>query len=290
MLKSIIAFILFFPILLFSATPAFAWGPGIHLAIGNFILENTGLLAPAIALLLKNHPASFLYGCLSADILIGKGKKITPKHCHSWEAGLNLLRNAQSDCLKAYGHGYLSHLAADIVAHNYFVPNLLQKLPGKGKFSHVYIEMQADRKVGWQFKQANKIIWHPNPEADSSLLSVLQKPKLTFNLKKKLYQSSISLTSSRSWKSSLFLLDQAMPFEKDWWYLQEMLSLSLSVVLDTLNHYEEAAALLYDPMGIRNLDFIKKRKKLERAKVIDPSEPYFFLPDSSITSLPLFYN
>ena len=290
MLKWILAILLLFPILALSATPAFAWGAGMHLAIGNFLLDNLRLLVPGIASLLESHPTSFLYGCLSADILIGKGKKITPSHCHSWEAGLNLLRSAESNRLKAYGHGYLSHLAADIVAHNYFVPNLLQKLPGKGKFSHVYIEMQADRKVGWNFKQANKVIWRPNPEADYSLLSVLQKPKLAFNLKKKVYQSSISLTSSKSWQSSLFLLDQALPFKKNWWYLQEMLSLSLSVVVDTLNHYEEAAALLYDPMGIRHLEFVKKRKKLERAHVIDPSEPYFFLPDSRLTALPIFYN
>ena len=38
----------------------------------------------------------------------------------------------------------MTHLAADVVAHNYYVPNTLWTMPTGGKLSHVYVEAQAE--------------------------------------------------------------------------------------------------------------------------------------------------
>ena len=46
---------------------------------------------------------------------------------------------ADNPYLQAYSLGYLSHLAADITAHNYYVPNLMNKTLKGGRLSHVYI-------------------------------------------------------------------------------------------------------------------------------------------------------
>ena len=104
---------------------ALAWGPGVHLALGNSVLSNMGCLPPLVAALLGRHRDAFLYGCLSADIFIGKGTNIKPGHSHNWVTGFKLLKSAQDARVLAYAYGYLSHLAADVVAHNYFVPKAL---------------------------------------------------------------------------------------------------------------------------------------------------------------------
>ena len=95
------------------------------MAIGNNVLAHLHLFAPSLASVLAAHPEQYLYGCLSADIFIGKGCKFTPTHSHNWDMGRTLLRQADSAEAQAYAYGYLSHLAADVIAHNYLVPNIL---------------------------------------------------------------------------------------------------------------------------------------------------------------------
>lgn len=52
---------------------AFAWGPGVHMVTGNWILQNLAFLPPLMGATLMQYPGQFLHGCLSADIFIGKG-------------------------------------------------------------------------------------------------------------------------------------------------------------------------------------------------------------------------
>jgi len=103
-----------------------------HLALGNQILNNLHLLSASVAEILAANAQAFRYGCLSADILVGKGRRLTPTHCHSWQAGLRMVHTVFDPRLQAYAYGYLSHLAADVVAHNYYVANVLQ-LDGPGE-------------------------------------------------------------------------------------------------------------------------------------------------------------
>ena len=80
--KQMKLFITFITLAIAALTPAeaLAWGPGVHLALGNSVLGNFGALPPLIAGLLTRHHNAFLYGCLSADIFIGKGTKIGRAH------------------------------------------------------------------------------------------------------------------------------------------------------------------------------------------------------------------
>lgn len=126
------------------ASNSLAWGPGVHMAIGNALLANTQLLPAETAALLLSNSAVFLYGCLSADIFIGKGSKAKRRHSHNWKTGFALLAEADKPHLRAYSLGYLSHLSADVLAHNYYVPNLMREAPTGGRLTHVYIEMLAD--------------------------------------------------------------------------------------------------------------------------------------------------
>ncbi|PLX77876.1 MAG: hypothetical protein C0615_04705, partial [Desulfuromonas sp.] len=55
-----------------TPTDASAWGIGVHLQLGSTLLESLGQLPPALQLLLQENRLHFLYGCISADITLGK--------------------------------------------------------------------------------------------------------------------------------------------------------------------------------------------------------------------------
>lgn len=264
---------------------ACAWGPGVHLHLGNYLLAHLQILAEPVANILRFYPLSFLYGSLSADILVGKGKRLTSNHCHSWEAGFRLIHSVRDPHLKAYGYGYLSHLAADVVAHNYYVPNILQLGGGKGRFSHVYIEMQADRKTDYSKAQLTQIVQSPLREADAWLWSILQKSRFTFSFKKKIFQGSMAVAKHTGYDTSLDILDRTFPQHNCQEYLEDMRGLSLQLVVNCLNHSERSVVTQYDPMGFDNLGLVKKAKKSKNLFRQGYEGSHFFLPSMSLLSL-----
>ena len=64
-------------ILLLCPSDALAWGIGVHLQTGAWILDNLALLPDPIRTLLCAYPNDYLYGCISADITLGKNTLTT---------------------------------------------------------------------------------------------------------------------------------------------------------------------------------------------------------------------
>jgi hypothetical protein len=265
---------------------ALAWGPGVHLALGNRVLEHLGLMSPAVAELLTIHGRSFLYGCLSADIFIGKGSSFRPGHSHNWQTGLDLLESAERREIQAYAYGYLTHLAADIVAHNWYVPNLLALVPVSGRVGHVYLEMQADRRVEWSAKQAREVFQIRFNAADRNLLSTVAEPPLPFKVKKRLYKGGLIMAGQRSLQDSLRFAARRLPRSDHGAFLSDMLELSWRSVADMLQHPEAFAARAFDPIGADRLAaaprFRRRQSILVRHKGFIP----LFSPDPALACLP----
>src|SRR3989337_2645566 len=96
---------------------AFAWGPLTHTYLGNEIYYFGSILPAWVFNLLKRHRGDFLYGNIMADIILAKNLLPPEKNSHSWEVGFGLLEAAKKSSEKAFSFGYISHLAADTVAH-----------------------------------------------------------------------------------------------------------------------------------------------------------------------------
>src|SRR5512134_457428 len=97
---------------------AFAWGPLTHIYLGNELFSLGALLPAGILEVIRRYRKDFLYGNIMADIIIGKKYLPDDKCSHSWEVGFDLLRAAKTPQQKSFVYGYLSHLAADTVAHH----------------------------------------------------------------------------------------------------------------------------------------------------------------------------
>jgi len=125
-------FFIFLPINLF------AWGPETHIKIAFEILNTTNFS------LIKSYQAFFLAGNIFPDLFnlfkdISRFKKSLPTH--SWSTVSKLFAAATSDSERAFAYGYSAHLAADIVAHNQFVPQQTL-LVSKSRFlSHFMLEL-----------------------------------------------------------------------------------------------------------------------------------------------------
>jgi hypothetical protein len=252
--------------LLFILLPgeALAWGSGVHLAIGNHVLTHAHLFAPALAALLTAHPEHFLYGCLSADIFIGKGCKYTPTHSHNWDTGRALLRQAEDPQAQAYAYGYLSHLAADVIAHNFLVPNVLGFSAGRGKLAHTYVEMLADLQVDLPRRQASHIFRTPRPEADASLTRATGQKRLPFSIKKRIFRQSLNLVERRTYARSLRMFRGLLPFARKEALIALAITYARDLVMDLLQNPLRSPVFECDPIGSANLDQVRHFQRKQR--------------------------
>ena len=100
-------------------------GPGRHIALGETLLASLYLLPPAMRAIIETNPLHFLYGSIAANISFAKKYVPEGRHCHHWHVGVEILATADSPHLTSVGYGYLAHLAANTVAHNFFLPRQL---------------------------------------------------------------------------------------------------------------------------------------------------------------------
>lgn len=131
-------------VLLGSADSVYAWGPATHVAIGAEVLARLALLPAAVAALLARNAAAYLYGTIAADVVFAKRLSRVKQFCHHWSTGFSLLERSQSDGSRAFALGYLSHLAADTVAHGKYVPRQITLSGATVNFGHFYWELRAD--------------------------------------------------------------------------------------------------------------------------------------------------
>lgn len=182
------AFILLFIGLLLIPDVVFAWGPLTHIYLGSEIYSYAPLIPAGIMSLLRRYRQDFIYGNLMADMILGKKYLPEDKSSHSWEVGLNLLKQAKKGSEKAFVYGYLSHLAADTVAHEALTED-------KWNIGHAWIEMKADsliNKAYWlESLTINRAVQIRN---DKFLEETLDSYIFSFKTNKRIYKGMVFLS------------------------------------------------------------------------------------------------
>ncbi|MFQ5736003.1 MAG: zinc dependent phospholipase C family protein [Thermodesulfobacteriota bacterium] len=255
-------------IVLVAPGVAHAWGPATHLELAHTILNNTTLLSAPVKALIEAFPYDFLYGNISADIVVGKNLVKELKHCHNWKIGFKLLAKTQTDSQKAFAYGYLSHLAADTIAHNHFIPEMMVRSFSARTHRHIYWELRfdalADKKV-WQLPK--KIKRQVHRDNDRLLDSTIEDTPLSFRTNKTIFSSIMNLNKFEQWHRMLNLLSTSSR-----WTLEEEVKTryfvaSLDAITDLLSNSRKADCLKKDPTGKHNLNTAKLlRKKLVTIK------------------------
>jgi hypothetical protein len=111
------------PLALFSED-ALAWGLCTHIYFSQLLIWAIPLADRRFRRAVRRLPELLLAGACLPDIALF-GRCLGAPHLgttHQWSAAQRLLRAARDDESRALAVGYSSHLLADVVAHNHFVP------------------------------------------------------------------------------------------------------------------------------------------------------------------------
>jgi len=211
---------------------AFAWGPLTHMYLGNELLSFSPLIPAGILALLRKHKQDFLYGNLMADMILGKKYLPDDKNSHSWDVGLKLLDQAKTWPERAFAYGYLSHLAADSVAHEALTDE-------KGNMGHTWVEMKADSLI-------DKIYWFQTvliskkvrKRSDLLLEHSLDRYMFSFKTNKRLYRSMVFLS----------FLNKKRKTGVDRDLISELHDESIARMLDLLQHGTDSLVLHKNPL------------------------------------------
>src|SRR2546422_8701343 len=106
-----------------------------------------------------------------------------------------------TDPLRAFGLGYLSHLAADAVAHNFFVPRQLVLTSSTAALGHSYWESRFETHLGDAYaKEAKELILQDHTPSDTHLDTIISPTLFSVRTSRRLFRGMVHLTESESWR------------------------------------------------------------------------------------------
>jgi hypothetical protein len=245
---SVIIFPMLFTVLIFLfflliPSPAFAWGPLTHIYLGSEIYYLGPLLPVWVFNLIKRYRGDYLYGNLMADIILAKNLLPLEKNSHSWEVGFSLLESSKKSSEKAFSLGYISHLAADTVAHS--------KYTNGKNIEHTFLELRADslidRKYWLKAIGIDRNIQYRN---DRFLEESLERAIFSFKTNKRIFKGVLFLSGLNKEKLGDFIDRNLLTSVKkeDIKKLQEE---SLERIIDVLCNGDRSAVLNKNPIARR---------------------------------------
>jgi hypothetical protein len=243
----------------------FNWGPGVHLHLGNMVLadERDNKRINEIEIIKRNR-TKFLYGTIAPDITLGKKYiKDLEKHSHIWETGFNILKNAEKESEIAFALGYLSHLASDIIAHNFFLPKQLVVSRGLRGFAHTILELKIDMGIYRDtYDVIKKMAEDDFTDEDEFLKKQISEAILPFGVNRKIFDYSLRSVKSKYFYNILNLFTSHKKWKmENREMIREYHDLSFYMIMDVLIYKEKSIVTKYDPNGDHNFQILKELRK-----------------------------
>jgi hypothetical protein len=278
---------------------AYAWTPGTHVYLGEAVLRSLQLLPAAVADLLRAFPYDFLYGSIAADTSMAKKYAPVGRHCHSWNVGLEIAQHATEEPLRAFALGYQAHLAADAVAHNYFVPHQLAITASTASLGHSYWESRFETHLGDRCsRRARELIMLDHTRSDDHLDRILSPTIFSTPTNRRIFRGMVHVADSESWQRIFSLMTENSRWDLEDSEVERQLTRSYDFIIDWLKRGEASEPYQLDPSGDEPLTIAKqvRRAALRRggkSLAGDEAGRRFGLPASSLTysttlSTPLF--
>jgi hypothetical protein len=252
---------------------ASAWGPVTHLYHGAQVLGDLSNVPRALQQLLTDYRWEYLYGTIAPDIIqVKRYTESVYTHCHSWRVGWKVLGAARSEPDRAFAYGYLSHLAADVYSHNYFIPSqLVTSFPSR-THRHVYWEARVDAQLEDPHRDLLRGVYSRGfPESDALIERVVGRTLFSFRTNKRIFASVVALQHLQKWQSALRRITARSRFTLPQREIDRYNRLCVAAIRDLVENGERAAALHLDPNGHESLrqatGIRRKLRDLERRQV-----------------------
>lgn len=176
-----------------------------------------------------------------ADIILAKNLLPLEKNSHSWEVAFSLLESSKKSSEKAFSLGYISHLAADTVAHGIYTR--------RKNIEHTVIELRADslidRKYWIQARGIDRVIQYRN---DRFLEKSLERVFFSFKTNKRIFRGMLFLSGLNKEKFGDFIdRNLLIPVTKD--DIKKLHEESLHRITDVLRNGDRSAVLKKNPIA-----------------------------------------
>jgi hypothetical protein len=194
---------------------------------------------------------------------------------------------AATDGLRAFGMGYLCHLAADTVAHNYFVPRQLMITSSTAAVGHSYWETRVETHLGDAYaRSARDVIRLNHRDADAHLARSIAPTIFSVRTNRRLFRGMVHLTESSSWQRATQVARDYSRWPLGDEDVERHLGMSYDYMVEFLGG-PSSPALQLDPSGERPLKIAKElRRRVLRdagrrnvAKLEQEAQDHFGLPE-----------
>ena len=264
---------------LLPAVEAFAWGPATHVKLASDLLSQLNLLPAALAGLLARHGRDYLFGNIAADVVLAKRLSRVKQVCHHWRTGFAILDDARTDQGRAFALGYLSHLAADTIAHGKFIPRQMALTRTSIAFGHLYWEMRADSTIGPHYwDELRSLLQEVFDDHEASLANQLTDTFLPFSVNWRMFYRLNTFVGRRTLRRAM---DHWYGFSR--WQLSDQLMREyraecLNRMLDVVVKQQDSAVLHDDPNGNAAMAYSKLQRRqlwqMSRSGLIAPHVLY----------------
>ncbi|UCG86858.1 MAG: zinc dependent phospholipase C family protein [Gemmatimonadota bacterium] len=239
---------------------AYAWTPGTHIFLGESVLANLSQLPTPVADLLRAFPYDYLYGNIAADTSIAKKYAPVGRHCHSWNVAREIHETAYTEPLRAFGLGYLSHLAADTIAHNFYVPRQLVVTSRTIALGHSYWESRLETHLGEQYaKTAMDIVRRDHASSDAHLDRILAPTIFSVRTSRRLFRGMVGVTETQSWQRAFQILADKSRWDLRDDVVERHMAISFQFIMEVMSNLETMARKL-DPSGEASLQLAKRMR------------------------------
>lgn len=257
-------------VMLGCADYALAWGPATHIELAGSILERLSILPTAIAAILARNGIAYIYGNIAADIVFAKRWSRVKQFCHHWSTGFGLLKSAKDDRAAAFAYGYLSHLAADTVAHGKFVPRQIALCDSSVNFGHFYWELRADAtqpESSWTLLE--QIIAGDHNDHHAAMERHITDTLLSYELNRLLFDRMNALTVRKGFRRTMHVWSRFSRWDLSAELLAGYRSECLDRIQSILTDGPRSTLLREDPNGTSALMHLSvRRRQIRRMKRI----------------------
>ncbi|MBI4681545.1 MAG: zinc dependent phospholipase C family protein [Nitrospirae bacterium] len=220
-----------------------AWGPLTHIYLGYQIIDFGAALVPAgIYAIIKKFKNDFLYGNVSADIILGRRFQAFESNSHNWDIAWKLFASSKTDRQKAFAYGYLMHLCADTVAHNME----RSRIP----FIHSILEIKSDSIVDKKYrrvlKRLDKAMQMRN---DIFLEKRLESLIFSFKTNKRIFRGILVLSRLPNVAPVSNFIDGRFPYEIPAVDILNFQNEALTRMIELLNNGRDSEVLKEHPLG-----------------------------------------
>jgi hypothetical protein len=232
-----------FLIVFFIPSIAHAWGPLTHISLGCQLLDLGPAIIPAgIYTILKKYRNDYLYGNLSADIILGRRFQGFETNSHSWSVAWKLMDATRTDRQKAFAYGYLMHLCADTVIHN---------IESNGvPFHHSLFEMRSDSLVDKQYRRKIKTLdKYMQKKHDLFLERMLESLIFSFKTNKRLFKGILLLSRVPNYTPVSAFIDNRFPYDISLEKIYKYRAESLEKMIALLKDGKESTVMETHPLG-----------------------------------------